>query len=175
MPSTIAKPVTTPESSTTNNTKMSVERMKFSDLNGSVETTTFGSRRRGCQVSIVSGFILALLAVASAVGVGLIVHFATSGRTVQCHCNYSPGLTVNTSLAVRPSKAQAHSGGQQALGGEDPDRLWDACLTLVATKNECRYTCHISMFYYPPEVASMKYCCFGVKILRSQYTPLPLY
>ena len=112
---------------------MSVERMKFSDLNGSVETTTFGNHRKGCYVTIVSGFILALLAVVIAVGVGLIVHFASPQTSVQCHCKYPSGL---------PPKHAAHGtqNGQTAESVYTPDELWDTCLNISTAKNECKYT-----------------------------------
>lgn len=44
-----------------------------------------GKRQGGCVLSIVMGFVLILLAVVMAVGVGLIVFFAVGGdKDVQC-------------------------------------------------------------------------------------------
>ena len=57
------------------------------------------SKKRGCYVSTVTGFVLTLLAACLAVGVGLIVHFTTAGGTIDCKCSY-PGISGGATGAV---------------------------------------------------------------------------
>ncbi|XP_046380097.2 aminopeptidase N-like [Haliotis rufescens] len=65
-----------------------VERMDFSDMQkyNSESNLTNGKKSKsgGCYVSTAVGFVMVLLVIAIAVGVGLIVHFAGGQKTVVC-------------------------------------------------------------------------------------------
>ena len=104
---------------------MSVERMKFTDYNGQVETT-FGPNKRGCFVSVVSGFILALLGLVIAVGVGIIVFFASSGtQTIECRF---------------PNQADNGPTGGGGYPGpiSTAEVTWQSCLNISSARNECK-------------------------------------
>lgn len=98
-----------------------MERMRFSDLNGSVETS-FGPNKRGCFLSFPAAFILTLLAIVLAVGVGILVHFGGS-RTVQCQCGFPEDNGPSAQL-IGPTVG--------------PDVAWDLCLNLSVARNECK-------------------------------------
>lgn len=53
-------------------------------------------KKSGCYVSTATGFVLTLLAACLAVGVGIIVHFTTSGTTIDCKCSYPPNSGGNS-------------------------------------------------------------------------------
>ncbi|KAK3095167.1 hypothetical protein FSP39_010973 [Pinctada imbricata] len=69
------------------------ESFEFQDMGkySSDSEMSNGSKKGGCFVSTAIGFVLTLLAACLAVGVGLIVHFASPGD-LECKCTY-PGLT----------------------------------------------------------------------------------
>ncbi|XP_052084132.1 aminopeptidase N-like isoform X2 [Mytilus californianus] len=59
-----------------------------------------GHKKTGCYVSTATGFVLTLLAACLAVGVGIIVHFTTSGNTIDCKCSYPPNSGGNNDAQV---------------------------------------------------------------------------
>lgn len=64
-------------------------------------------------ISPAKAFILAFLAIAVAVGVGLIVHFAGSGRDFECKCTYptaGPSAGGGVSAALEECKVLAGGG-----------------------------------------------------------------
>lgn len=68
------------------------ESFEFTDMgkyssNSDVST----NKRGGCFVTIVTGFILTLLAACLAVGVGIIVHFAGGSKELECHYTFGSG------------------------------------------------------------------------------------
>lgn len=83
------------------------ESFEFQDLSkeSSMNDVHAGSKKTGCYVSIVTGFVLTLLAACLVVVVGLIVHFTTAGRTIDCKCSYpgySGGATSNPATTQKP-------------------------------------------------------------------------
>lgn len=77
------------------------ESFNFHDISkdSSMSDVHGGSKKSGCYVSTVTGFVLTLLAACLAVGVGLIVHFTTAGGTIDCKCSY-PGNSGGATDAV---------------------------------------------------------------------------
>ena len=73
------------------------ESFEFQDMNSSEIELTNGAKKGGCFVSTAIGFVLTLLAACLAVGVGLIVHFASPGE-LECTCKY-PGLDSGSGQA----------------------------------------------------------------------------
>lgn len=68
------------------------ESFDFHNIDGnSSMNDSRNSGKSGCYVSTVTGFVLTLLAACLAVGVGLIVHFSGSSRSVDCKCSYPGG------------------------------------------------------------------------------------
>ncbi len=78
----------------------------------STEKQSDGSKKSGCFVSVVSGFILTFLIVAIIVGVAIVVHFASPRGNIQC--------------VLPPSEKP----------GEEP---WSRCQHLITEKKMCKY------------------------------------
>ena len=76
------------------------ESFEFQDMSkdSSMNDVHGGSKKTGCYVSTVNGFVLTLLAACLVVGVGLLVHFTTAGRTIDCKCLY-PGNSGGTTTS----------------------------------------------------------------------------
>ncbi|KAH3860106.1 aminopeptidase N-like [Dreissena polymorpha] len=67
-------------------------------------------RDRGMYISTAKAFILAFLAIAIAVGVGIIVHFAGPGSTFECKCTYPTTDSGSSSAAMQQCKDWAAAG-----------------------------------------------------------------
>ncbi|KAH3860108.1 hypothetical protein DPMN_023001 [Dreissena polymorpha] len=67
-------------------------------------------RDRGMYISTAKAFILAFLAFAIAVGVGIIVHFAGPGSTFECKCTYPTTDSGSSSAAMQQCKDWAAAG-----------------------------------------------------------------
>ena len=67
-----------------------------------------GSKTGGCYVSSLVGFVLTLLAVLIAVGVGLVVHLA-GNRDVSCEC-VSSSVAGSKSLVTQDCQTLAQQG-----------------------------------------------------------------
>lgn len=110
------------------------ESYEFSDLNegGSnssrMQLTEENPRPKngGCHVTTAMGFVLALLAILIAVGVGVIVHFASPARKFECHCNCPEG----------------------SASSPTPEAQWQACLEMAKDNNHCEYSYFFYMFLY---------------------------
>ncbi|CAH1789477.1 unnamed protein product [Owenia fusiformis] len=77
-------------------TSVSLERLQFADGNNISEVESVGrsnsqtknTKSQGCYISTLTGFILILLTIVIAVGIGVIVFFGSYGRNVVCNCKY---------------------------------------------------------------------------------------
>ncbi|XP_064646003.1 aminopeptidase N-like isoform X2 [Lineus longissimus] len=97
------------------------ETLHFSDINESSTTMASSSRSRGgVHISVPMGFVLTLLAVLLAVGVGIIVHFAGPNRQIVCSCEYPK-----------------ENGGTAGSA----DAQWEACKQMAIDKGEA-LPCH---------------------------------
>lgn len=70
----------------------------------------------GMYLSTAKAFILAFLAIAIAVGVGIIVHFAGPARDFECTCTFptsQPGSDGGTTAALEQCKEWAQGGNDQ--------------------------------------------------------------
>ncbi|XP_052787465.1 aminopeptidase N-like isoform X1 [Mya arenaria] len=95
------------------------ESYRLGDLNGSYKSDTSLTEKKGqngdkMYISTAKAFILAFLAIAVAVGVGIIVHFA-GGRTLECNCGFpstaSPsGGSGGSTAALEQCKDWASEG-----------------------------------------------------------------
>ncbi|XP_033739360.1 aminopeptidase Ey-like [Pecten maximus] len=73
----------------------------------------------GCRMSSASGFLMVLLAMAIAVGVGLIVHFAGNQKELNCNCSCGPvdgAVTMAPGFLTETCKASAVLGNQELCG-----------------------------------------------------------
>ncbi|XP_076080852.1 aminopeptidase N-like isoform X2 [Mytilus galloprovincialis] len=73
------------------------ESFDFQNMENSSSMNDMSRQKKsGCYVSTATGFVLTLLAACLAVGVGFIVHFTTSGTTIDCKCSYPPNSGGNS-------------------------------------------------------------------------------
>lgn len=122
------------------------QKLEFTDITS--DYNSMGSRARwgGCYVRTTTGFVLALLAIIIAIGVGIIVHFAGAGtqRHVQCQCNFSNAPPGKPGTHVRSSDAPGATSGIVPRGGGEvvvttpwtPKLEWEKCETLARDKNQ---------------------------------------
>ena len=98
-----------------------MERMRFQEPD--VPKTDYTGSKAGCYLSTVAGALLAILAVILAIGVGIVVFFASSSTTRPCQCLFA-----------------SDNGPVVAKQTKNPVEIWDQCLNISAAKNECEYT-----------------------------------
>lgn len=112
-----------------------VERMEFSDMQkyDSQSNLTNGKKSKsgGCYVSTAVGFLMVLLVIAIAVGVGLIVHFAGGQKTVVCSWSPSTG-------------AQQGQQGNKGTTTPSPDYVETQCkkMAMDGDMEICKYHIH---------------------------------
>lgn len=82
-------------------------------LNNTFDTSSQGKMKGGIHISTAKAFILAFLAIAIAVGIGIIVHFAGSGKTVECNCNWPTGNNPTDTEALEQCTDWAREGNTQ--------------------------------------------------------------
>lgn len=91
---------------------ISVKYRSDNSLNGGSSKNGDG----GMYISTAKAFILAFLAIAIAVGVGIIVHFAGPARDFECSCTYPTSAPVNdggTTAALEQCKEWATGGNDE--------------------------------------------------------------
>ena len=102
------------------------------------DMTTFSkSESSGCRVSTAVGFLLTLLAILVAVGVGLIVHFAENDgkQDVVCKCEMS-----GSGVVVAASGTEAQTGNEAQTGTSAVD-MSQECAKLVDQGDESDQIC----------------------------------
>ena len=148
------------------------ESFEFQDMSkdSSMNDVHVGSKKTGCYVSIVTGFVLTLLAACLAVGVGLIVHFATAGGTIDCKCSY-PGYSGGATGAA------VGSGGTTTSNPATTQKpVLEQCKDLVNSGN--KEICDLCTATSPatPDVTTTKSASTTPpNVIRNVRLPLNLY
>ncbi|XP_033739761.1 aminopeptidase Ey-like [Pecten maximus] len=96
----------------------STDKFDFSDIEGRKKMGR-NDEDAGCRMSSASGFLMVLLAIGIAVGVGLIVHFAGNQKELNCNCSCGPvdgAVTMAPGFLTETCKASAVLGNQQLCG-----------------------------------------------------------
>ncbi|XP_033739357.1 aminopeptidase Ey-like [Pecten maximus] len=96
----------------------STDKFDFSDIEGRKKMGR-NDGDGGCRMSSASGFLMVLLAIGIAVGVGLIVHFAGNQKELNCNCSCGPvegAVTMAPGFLTETCKASAVLGNQELCG-----------------------------------------------------------
>ena len=119
--------------------------MEFSDMKYSSETnlTNGQKNRQGCFVSTPMGFVMLLLTIAIAVGVGIIVHFAGNGRSVVCQCGQADVVPSDPQKLVAACKKQVLDGETSVCKYSSASLIISMIISIILYKQEGRQ----SMFY----------------------------
>nr|KAG5691020.1 hypothetical protein BaRGS_005147 [Batillaria attramentaria] len=104
--------------------------MDFSDINGGENSSSIykGKNKQGCYVSTLVGFVLLLLAIILAVGIGILVFFATD-REVTCNYPEDNWATGGVSDAVKRCQDFIQDGGNSS--GQISAALPSLVITIV--------------------------------------------
>ncbi|GAB1605731.1 hypothetical protein Ahia01_000855400, partial [Argonauta hians] len=124
------------------------QKLDFTDITSDNNSMKSRSRWGGCFVRTTTGFILALLAIFIAVGVGIIVHFAgSSHRNIQCQCSFPKPLDDGSASGrqsdeTKDTEENKYNTMSEAFSplitstSPTSNSAWDQCNVLAKDRNQ---------------------------------------